>query len=622
MDSLEYFIIMTASLLLLPVMPALFPVLVLFLNPVNLFKGSVKVFSFMVSRVVDVLLICILFVFVALDFFICLIYILIMLLCLMKGAFKKVWDWFWREIKIFIHNYFLFAAIAFALSQKYLFNDGLMLNANRLHLAVVILCVIALLFGRRGVFHTSTICLSFLASMAYYGREGLFLYLENPSSDNIFKTYLWDFIGCIIVLTLPIVFKRLSDWMYKPSVGITKEKLYQNRKIVYDTVLRYLQGHQVIAIDSPYGNGKSAIVEALKNEKTDWNFITFGVLSATVDNIEFCVVREINAVLESKGVFLNPISKIRSFFCRDFMYCIGDSLFDDHQSYEKQMIDFVKGVQRLKEVIVLNFEDIDRIKDRKFINKIFSICDTLLKYESYYEKKYIKVIYQCNKNAVNELFGDMDKNKRYADKFILHSVYLDILPGEFFKNVLEQNSEKYQRIKNIRFDFLSQKYEFLKVKVSFEFNGYTIRGVEQILDKTNAAFEMFDDFSSDNELDLQTVLVFFVTMYFMPDVFEKLVRGEKLYDQKLFCYFSGSNVSMNSILSVYNSRLITLYFDENDDEYKRNMNALLFMSWLGVDEIYLQCLDAFNLDPVRDGKIIDDMSRREFVFDRLLSLHK
>ena len=52
----------------------------------------------------------------------------------------------------------------------------------------------------------------------------------------------------------------------------------------------------------------------------------------------------------------------------------------------KQMIDFVKGVQRLKEVIVLNFEDIDRIKDRKFINKIFSICDTLLKYESYYEK--------------------------------------------------------------------------------------------------------------------------------------------------------------------------------------------------------------------------------------------
>ena len=63
MDSLEYFIIMTASLLLLSVMPALFPVLVLFLNPVNLFKGSVKVFSFMVSRVVDVLLICILFVF-------------------------------------------------------------------------------------------------------------------------------------------------------------------------------------------------------------------------------------------------------------------------------------------------------------------------------------------------------------------------------------------------------------------------------------------------------------------------------------------------------------------------------------------------------------------------------
>ena len=544
---------------------------------------------------------------------------------LMKVAFKMVWDWLCCKIKNFVHNYFLLAIIAFVLSQKYLFNDAMAFNADLLHFAVVFLVFVALLFGRRGAFQTSTICLGFLASMAYYGRNDLIHCFVNTASDNFFKTYFGDFIVCVLVLILPPLVKIVSDKIYKPSIGMTKDKLYPDRKIVFDKILRYLQKYRVIAIDSPYGNGKSAVVEALKNEKKDWNFITFGVLSTTVDNIEFCVVREINAVLESKGVYLNPISKIKSFFCRDFMYCVGDFLFDNPQSYEKQMIDFVKGVQRLKEVIVLNFEDIDRINDTKLINKIFSICDTLLKYESYYEKKYVKVIYQCNKDVVNELFSGMDKNKRYAEKFILQSVSLDILPGEFFKNVLEQNSEKYQRIKNIRFEFLSQGYKLFDVTVSFKFDGYTIRGVEQILDKTSAAFEMFDDFSSDNDLDLQTVLVFFVTMYFMPDIFNKLVKGKKLHQQKLFCYVNGNDEKINSIFSLYNNGPYTRtsYFDgTHNKKYKENRDALLFLSWLGYDEIYLECLDAVNLDAPRDGKIIDDMSRRELILDKLLSLHQ
>ena len=605
MDGFEFFFNKSMSLLVLSAMPAVLLVSVLFKNP------------FIISYIENFLLLCFFFAFLGVDFF-------VTLPCLIIELLKKLWNWVCREIKIFIHNYFLLAVIAFVLSQKYLFNDAFVFYVDHLHFAVVFLGFIAVLFGTRGAFLTSAVCLGFLVSMAYYGRNDLFHCFVNSSSDNIFMTYFWDLMGCLLVLVLPLYVKKRSNKKYKPSIGMTKDRLYPDRKIVFNKILRYLQMNRVIAIDSPYGNGKSAIVEAIKNEKKDWNFITFGVLSTTVDNIEFCVVREINAVLESKGVYLNPISKIKSFFCRDFMYCVGDLLFDDPQSYEKQMIDFVKGVQMLEEVIVLNFEDVDRIKDKKLINKIFSICDTLLKYESYYEKKYIKVIYQCNRDSINELFGDMDESKHYADKFILHSVSLDVLPGEFFKNVLEQNSEKYQRIKNIHFDFLSQEYDYeiFHLTLSFKFEGYTIRGVEQILDKTNAAFEMFDEISSDDELDVQTVLVFFVTMYFMPEIFEKLVRGKKLHEQKLFYYISGNDEMLNSILSVYNKLPSSHYFDKDNNKNKENKNALLFLLWLGIDEVYLECLDATNLDPVRDGKIIDDMSRRDFILDKLLSLHK
>lgn len=303
-----------------------------------------------------------------------------------------------RKINILAHRHLVLAFITFLFSHELIFNTAdCGFCEKRLYFGTGILVLAAFLIGSKSAIYSCYICIGFLASIGYYGyvNNKIFPNINELSWDNIFYEYTYVSITCLIILSFFPTFKFISEKFSEKPRRFEKKDLYQDRVDTYNSISEYLSKHSVIAIDSPYGNGKSTIVEVLKNEKTDWNFITFGVLSASVESIEFCIIREINRILEANGIFVSPVNKIKSFFSHDFAYCIGELLFED-QTYENQIIDFVKGIQRLKKVIVLNFEDIDRIQDKILINKIFSICDTLQKNDAKYTTKYIKIIYQCN----------------------------------------------------------------------------------------------------------------------------------------------------------------------------------------------------------------------------------
>ena len=207
----------------------------------------------------------------------------------------------------------------------------------------------------------------------------------------------------------------------------------------------YLSDHRVVGINSLYGNGKSTLVEVLKNENENWKFITISVLSTTVENIEYCIVREIDQLLCSYGIFSNFISKIKMMLSQKYSFYVGELLFDD-LAYEKKIKNFTNDILRLNKVVVLNFEDIDRIDNKTLLNKIFTICESLLKYEKERNSNMIKVIYQCNMEKLNSLFKGED---HYIEKFIPNYYTIDVLVDDVFENVLQKNIDKYKKIKEI-----------------------------------------------------------------------------------------------------------------------------------------------------------------------------
>lgn len=529
-----------------------------------------------------------------------------------------------RAFKILVHRYLIFSFVAFIIASKVVFVVG-KLNEFVLLCAVAVLGFVIVFFGRRGAMYSYFIGLGFLTSLTCNVLGWVAFFIEIPLFLAVSMYLVTD--------------ERNNSRKLKKEIMsnfMTVDDLYPERRDSFEAILKYISNHSVIGIDSPYGNGKSSVVEALRCEKDDWEFITIGILSTTLENVEFCIIREINRVLESYGVFSNPISKVKSFFSHDFAYCVGDFLFES-QSYEEQMKNYVDDIHDLGKVIVLNFEDIDRITNIEHLNKIFAICDTLIKIEAKRKKRFIKVIYQYSKESLDDMFEEKYGQRRYTDKFIPHSIRLSVLTGDYFQSVLAKNPEKYDKIKDFKFDFLSKLFvqKLLQQKnLRLELEVITVRAIERILDKVNFAFKLYENQEKDKALLFEMAVISNITRYFFPYIYNELVKGVLMDEQKLFHSFDKKeNEDVFSLIDLRKkmkedftrtgSTALDFFDEKVNKKAQDNKNALIILSLLGYDDDYYG-YDRINMKDNLDKvpkKLSKKMVKKNDIFLKLMDLH-
>ena len=529
-----------------------------------------------------------------------------------------------RAFKILVHRYLIFSFVAFIIASKVVFVVG-KLNEFVLLCAVAVLGFVIVFFGRRGAMYSYFIGLGFLTSLTCCVLGWVAFFIEIP----LFLAVSMYLVADERNNNRKIKEKIMSNFM-------TVDDLYPERRDSFKAILKYISNHSVIGIDSPYGNGKSSVVEVLRRKRRNWEFITIGILSTTLENVEFCIIREINRVLESYGVFSNPISKVKSFFSHDFAYCVGDFLFES-QSYEEQMRNYVDDIHDLGKVIVLNFEDIDRITNIEHLNKIFAICDTLLKIEEKREPKkcFIKVIYQYSKKSLDDMFEEKYGQRRYADKYIRHSIRLPVLVDEYFQHVLAKNSGKYNKIKDFKFDFLSKLFnqKLLQQKnLRLDLDKITVRAIEQILDKVNFAFELYENQENDHALLFEMAVIFNITKYYFPHVFDELDKDKLMMDKlELFHYFDekenenelsliGLRKKMKDDFTRRGSVALKFFDEKVNKKAQDNKNALIILSLLGYDDDYYGYKTEGDLDKVPKD-LSEKMVEKNRIFRKLMDLH-
>lgn len=555
-----------------------------------------------------------------------------------------------RAFRILIHRYLIFSFIAFIVASKLVFAETEQ-DLFVLLCAVAVLGFVIVFFGRRGAMYSYFIGLGFLASVTCNVMGWVAFFIEIPLFLAISMYLVTD--------------ERNNDRKLKKEIMskfMTANDLYAERKESFEAILKYISNHSVIGIDSPYGNGKSSVVEALRCEKDDWEFITIGILSTTLENVEFCIIREINRVLESYGVFSNPISKVKSFFSHDFAYCVGDFLFES-QSYEEQMRNYVDDIQKIGKVIVLNFEDIDRITNIEHLNKIFAICDTLLKIEAKREpeKRFIKVIYQYSAKTLDKLFMEKYGDERYTEKYIPHSVTLRKLTGDFFEGVLEKNSKKksevipgktvvkYENIKDLNFDFLSQTFIFsyLNKEICLFLDNHTVRGIEFVLDKVDFTFELYKNEIKNGEIqsNFETILIFNITRYFFPNIYNVLKKGVGIESQCVFFKYDSDGTEHSISLMDLRARvweavkvkkragilaspgpeneLYPFFKEISNKKAKDNRDALIILCLLSFDKhsSINECERLLGYSGDGDDELIQRIKERNKIFLKLMDLH-
>ena len=515
-----------------------------------------------------------------------------------------------------IHRYFALMFVIFVLSQELLIDGEGNLNDFRFFCATAIVCATSFLLGSCNAKESSCINMGFLLSMAFYGKNDLIALFSNPCRENVFSVHLVLSIVCCISLIISFIkIKRFNSVPLKKDTKKNRDFLFPERKETFNAFSEYISSHSVVGIDSPYGNGKTTFVDILKNEKEskDWYFVTIGILSTTVDNVEYCIIREIERVLGGHGSFSNPINKIKSFFSHDFAFCIGDLLFES-RSYEDKIKDFVEDIHRLKKTIVLNFEDIDRIKEIEHLNKIFSICDALLTMESksgFEDEGLIKVIYQCNIESLKDLFKNAYNDERYIEKYIKQTYSIPKLADAFFKDVLNRNPQKYDKIVNNDFGFLSRRFIYStsqgELNLSLSLDNPTVRGTEQILDKINCACRLY---AEDPNNDFEAIVIFNIIMYFFPHIYNRLSKKKNLDEQKLF-YYVNPNTGDDKMLSLSELRdfkkttgtidgepVEKIFFEEFETRANENRDTLVLLCLLGYEGWF------YGYDGFKDNNIV------------------
>ncbi len=514
-----------------------------------------------------------------------------------------------------IHRYFALMFVIFVLSQELLIDGDGNLIDFRFFCAVVIVVATPFLLGNRNAMLSCCINVGFLLSMCFFGKKDLIFLFSSPWKENFFSQHCVLTSFCLLTLIVSlIIFFRFNHVSHQKD-KINRDFLFPERKETFNAFSEYISSHSVVGVDSPYGNGKTTFVDILKNEKEreDWCFITIGILSTTVDNVEYCIIREIERALGGHGSFSSPINKIKSFFSHDFAFCIGDLLFES-RSYEDKIKDFVEDIHRLKKTIVLNFEDIDRISEVEHLNKIFSICDALLTVESkngFEDGRFIKVIYQCNIESLKKLFKKTYDDERYIEKYIKQTYSIPKLADSFFKKVLNENPQKYDKIVNNDFSFLSRRFVYNtsqgELNLSLTLDNPTVRGVEQILDKINSSCRLYAE-NQDN--DFEAVVIFNIIMYFFPHIYHRLSKKENLDEQKLF-YYVDPNTGDDKKLSLSELRdykrntgtingepVEKIFYEEFESRANENRDTLVLLCLLGYEGWF------YGYEGIKTNKIV------------------
>ena len=226
-------------------------------------------------------------------------------------------------------------------------------------------------------------------------------------------------------------------------------------------------------------------------------------------------------------------------------------------------------------------------------------------------------------DKLNSLFND---GERYVEKFIPNYYTIDVLEDEVFETVLQKNQERYKKIKDVQFGFLRKnlKQNLLQQEVHLSLKNHSIRGIELILDKTNTAFEFDESISVNKTEDVESVLIFYITMYLLPHVYEALEKNVSMSNQKLFCSKKVNRKEKISLQELRNlltnsesekKKIINEYFyDENNDMKNLNGEALLFLSLLGYND------DFFDTNTNSATKYNKMLSKEKNLY-KLLNFH-
>lgn len=221
--------------------------------------------------------------------------------------------------------------------------------------------------------------------------------------------------GCLCAVG--ILLWIFSVWQSCHLKEIVPEKLELFPEQEYDKkrLVGYIQTFPLVGIHARWGNGKSILWNAIRQENDiteEFEVIQIDLLACNLDEIERILLRELEKLLEKHRIYPENSRYLKNQLGRIGVLERLEVLIDE-MSFSDAFHALAKELDRLPKKVLVNFEDIDRIKNEEVVKKIFAIAEKL-------SSERFHVVFQYNRDL---LPGSL-REKDYLEKYVPYNVEL------------------------------------------------------------------------------------------------------------------------------------------------------------------------------------------------------
>lgn len=314
------------------------------------------------------------------------------------------------------------------------------------------------------------------------------------------------------------------------------DDLFKERKYDLDKILQYLDSLDMIGINAPWGNGKTYLMNALKEQlkkQEKYVFIEINLLSCNLDEIQGILLNEMEKALFEHRIFSKYSRKMKKLLGeKGLVGDIGSFLVSNDMAFSEAIAGFQREIRLLDKTMVIIYEDIDRIHDAEMIKKIFSISENL-------SGGRIKIIYQYDEENLEQMDAGLERN--YLEKYIPFTIQLTEIEFHRILSYLLDKNQNYDGLLTredfkhlelpIYADYEIQKTLDLEVTLNMKLRGVTIRKVEHFLQELYVTLKNHAEYGKEKyKKDVITLLFL---KHFMYPLYKQIKPGQGLLDT--FC---------------------------------------------------------------------------------------
>lgn len=344
------------------------------------------------------------------------------------------------------------------------------------------------------------------------------------------KGYLpqWDWKGkiyCGYVLLLAAFGVYLFIQKSKDEKETEKQEekeLFRERRYDRERILDYLKAFNIVGVNGPWGSGKSFVVDHLGD--IGYKIVKIDLLACNLDEIQTVLLNEIEKALRSEKIFSAYSPKLKKILKQEgLIRNVGEIFVRDDITYSEALTGFSEDLKKLDHILLIVFEDLDRVEKIDIIKKVLGISEKLV-------NNRIKVIYQYDEN---NLLNHIEIDRKYLEKYIPVTVNLTEVSFSSILKYLFTDECKYiepDDFKFLKLPIYSPSSLRMKYNISFtlEIPGITIRKMENFFREIMIYIEKDRENAAIYRDNKRATIVFFLVKYFFEDVYNKLIPGKKI----------------------------------------------------------------------------------------------